>query len=77
MARQATRGMWMRRTGRVKNGRWGGERRFGNSVRAWGGACGERRLGSPGLVEIVFRYGFRLDGIEVGGLVEVAGVLWD
>ena len=29
--------------------------------------------GTPGLIEIVFRYGFRLGGIEVGGLVEVVG----
>ena len=28
---------------------------------------------TPGLMEIVFRYGFRLDGIELVALVEVVG----
>jgi len=29
--------------------------------------------GVPALIEVVFRHGFRLGGIEVGGLVEVVG----
>lgn len=39
-------------------------------------AFGEGRLGrelpAPGLVEVVVRGGFRLGGIELGGLIEVA-----
>ena len=31
------------------------------------------RLGAPGLVEMVFRNGLRVGGIEVGTLVEVVG----
>ena len=41
--------------------------------RASGGAGGPERLHPPALVEVVIRHGFRLGGIELGGLVEVAG----
>lgn len=34
---------------------------------------GLARLGAPGLVEVVFRNGLGVGGIELGGLVEVVG----
>ena len=43
--------------------------------RASGGAGGPERSGAPGLIEVVFRHGFRLGlgRIELGRLVEVVG----
>ena len=45
----------------------------GFHVRHSGGACGETRSGAPALIEVVFRNGLRLGGIEFGGWVEVVG----
>ena len=39
---------------------------FGVEGRASGGAGGRRRSGAPALIEVVFRDGLRLGGIEVG-----------
>ncbi len=56
-----------------RDGVGGGRGVFGESGRAYGGAGGPERLHPPGLVEVVFRHGLRVGGIELGGLVEVVG----
>ena len=59
------------------NGRWGGflggERQFGNSGCASGGAGGPERSISPALIKVVLGNGLGVGGIELGGLVEVFG----
>ena len=51
----------------------GGERRFGILGRACGGDGGPERSGFPALIEVIFRNGLGLGGIERGALVEVVG----
>jgi len=46
---------------------------LGVGGRTSGGARVGKRLSAPGLVEMVFRNGLRVGGIEVGTLVEVVG----
>jgi len=54
-------------------GLWYGRRFSGNSGRTYDGAGGPRRSGLPALIEVVFRNGLGLGGIERGVLVEVVG----
>ena len=42
-------------------------------VCAGSGAGGRERSGAPGLLDVVFRKGLGLGGIECGGLVKVVG----
>ena len=65
-------GVWTGRLGGVGKGRWGGvswggRGRLGHSGRASGGAGEPERSGAPALIEVVFRNGLGVGGIEPGG----------
>jgi hypothetical protein len=70
--------MWAGRTGGVKNVWWGGVLAMAEVCSGFprqppAGPGGDARLFSPALIEVVFRHGFRLSGIELRALVEVGG----
>jgi len=60
--------------GQERQGGWGfgcGGGELGESWRACGGAGGPEGSSLPALIEVVFRKGLGVGGIEPGGLVEV------
>ena len=69
--------MWTRRAEGVKNGRWcgvlGRAGAFSGIPGAPAARPGGERSGAPALIEVVFRDGLGLSGIERGALVEVVG----
>ena len=64
------------RRGQVRQVVWGLGRAGGkrwNFGRACGEAGGPERSGAPALIEVLFRNGLGLSGIEPGALIEVVG----